>query len=70
MRRKHGEIGLESGTKVMVKGGFGSRSNALNLILFNEQNGLNMSLNHGTSSQLNKHMRSIARELNKLLEGM
>lgn len=68
LRRKHGEINLESGTKVMLKGGFGSRSNNLNLILFNEQNGLNMSLNHGTSPQLNKQLKSIACELNKLLE--
>ena len=68
MRRKYGEINLESGTKVMLKGGFGSRSNNFNLILFNEQNGLNMSLNHGTSPQLNKQLKSIACELNKLLE--
>jgi len=70
MRKKHGEINLEKGTKVKLKSGFGSRRNHFKLILVNEQQGLNMSLHNIVKPQSNKLLKSIADELNKLLDGL
>lgn len=70
MRRKHGEIYLKKGTKVKLKAGFRSKSNHLNLNLFNEENKLNMLLHNTSIKQSNKQLSSIASELNKLLYNM